>query len=54
VVTLLDKPGGRRTEVPVDYVGFTIENRFVIGYGLDLDGLYRNLPMVLAKRAGAR
>ena len=53
VVTLLDKPGNRRTDVPVDYAGFTIENRFVIGFGLDLDGLYRNLPMVLAKREDA-
>jgi hypoxanthine phosphoribosyltransferase len=53
VVTLLDKPEGRRTEVQVDYVGFTIPNRFVIGYGLDLDGLYRNLPAVLAKRDDA-
>ena len=52
VATLLDKPAGRRTDVPIDYVGFTIENRFVIGYGLDLDGLYRNLPLVCAKRAG--
>ena len=53
VVTLLDKPDGRRTEVPVDFVGFTIPNRFVLGYGLDLDGLYRNLPEVLAKREDA-
>ncbi|MHC4390221.1 MAG: hypoxanthine phosphoribosyltransferase [Planctomycetota bacterium] len=49
VVSLLDKPANRRAEVPVDYVGFTIENRFVLGYGLDLDGLYRNLPDILAK-----
>lgn len=50
VVTLLDKPENRRTEVAIDYVGFTIENRFVIGYGLDLDGKYRNLPYIAAMK----
>lgn len=45
---LLDKPSRRRAEVPVDYIGFTIPNRFVIGYGLDLDGLYRNLEHIYA------
>lgn len=48
VVALLDKPARRKLEVPVDYKGFTIEDRFVIGYGLDLDGRYRNLPYVAA------
>jgi hypoxanthine phosphoribosyltransferase len=43
---LLDKTGRRETEVTVDYVGFTIPNVFVVGYGLDYDGLYRNLPYV--------
>jgi hypoxanthine phosphoribosyltransferase len=43
---LLDKTGRRETEVTVDYVGFTIPNVFVVGYGLDYDGLYRNLPHV--------
>jgi hypoxanthine phosphoribosyltransferase len=33
-------------EVPVDYVGFTIEDRFVIGYGLDYAEIYRNLPYI--------
>ncbi len=46
VCTLLDKPSRRKTEVPVDYIGFTIEDRFVVGYGLDLDGKFRNLPYV--------
>lgn len=46
ICTLLDKPSRRRVEVPVDYVGFTIEDHFVVGYGLDLDGKYRNLPYV--------
>lgn len=46
IATLLDKPSRRRVEVPVDYVGFTIEDHFVVGYGLDMDGQYRNLPFV--------
>jgi hypoxanthine phosphoribosyltransferase len=45
---LLDKTGRREIEVAVDYVGFTIPNVFVVGYGLDYDGLYRNLPYVAA------
>jgi len=47
---LLDKPSGRRKQVDVHYTGFTIPGRFVIGYGLDLDGLYRNLPFIGAKK----
>jgi len=43
---LLDKTGRRETEVVIDYVGFTIPNVFVVGYGLDQNGLYRNLPHV--------
>jgi len=43
---LLDKTGRREIEVTIDYVGFTIPNVFVVGYGLDYDGLYRNLPYV--------
>jgi hypoxanthine phosphoribosyltransferase len=46
IVTLLDKPSRRRVEVPVDYVGFAIEDHFVVGYGLDLEGIHRNLPYV--------
>jgi hypoxanthine phosphoribosyltransferase len=45
---LLDKTSRRETDVTVDYVGFTIPNVFVVGYGLDYDGLYRNLPYVAA------
>ena len=45
-VCLLDKPARRQVEVQVDYVGFTIEDRFVVGYGLDLDERYRNLPYI--------
>jgi hypoxanthine phosphoribosyltransferase len=46
IVTLLDKAARRQVDVPVDYVGFTIEDRFVVGYGLDLDEAYRTLPFV--------
>jgi hypoxanthine phosphoribosyltransferase len=46
VATLLDKPDNREVEVELDYVGFTIPDEFVVGYGLDLGELYRNLPYV--------
>jgi hypoxanthine phosphoribosyltransferase len=46
VCALLDKPERRETHVPIDYLGFTIPNKFVFGYGLDLDEYYRNLPFV--------
>ncbi|MBL8063389.1 MAG: hypoxanthine phosphoribosyltransferase [Anaerolineales bacterium] len=46
VCTLLDKPERREAHVPIDYLGFTIPNKFVFGYGLDLDEYYRNLPFV--------
>lgn len=46
VCTLLDKTERREVHVPVRYVGFNIPNKFVFGYGLDLDELYRNLPFV--------
>jgi hypoxanthine phosphoribosyltransferase len=44
--TLMDKKCFRKTEIEPDYVGFEIDNKFVIGYGLDLDGYYRNLPYI--------
>lgn len=44
VCSLLDKPSRREVEVEGDYVGFTIPNEFVIGYGLDYDQKYRNYP----------
>src|SRR5215470_1574959 len=43
VVTLLSKPSRRLVETPVDYVGFTIEDLFVVGYGLDYNERFRNL-----------
>lgn len=46
VASLLDKPGNREVDVRVDYAGFTIPNEFVVGYGLDLGELYRNLPFI--------
>lgn len=46
IVTLLDKPEGRVVEIKADYVGFDVPNEFVVGYGLDYQQLYRNLPYV--------
>jgi hypoxanthine phosphoribosyltransferase len=46
VCTLLDKAERREVEVPLRYRGFTIPNKFVFGYGLDLDEYYRNLPFI--------
>ena len=43
---LLSKPSRREVDVPVEYIGFTIEDRFVVGYGLDYDERYRNLPHI--------
>jgi hypoxanthine phosphoribosyltransferase len=46
VCTLLNKPARRVLDIPIDYVGFEIPDRFVIGYGLDYGEIYRNLPFV--------
>ncbi|HOA79751.1 MAG TPA: hypoxanthine phosphoribosyltransferase [Defluviitaleaceae bacterium] len=46
ICTLLDKPEKRLTDVKVDYVGFTIEDKFVLGYGLDYMQKYRNIPYI--------
>jgi hypoxanthine phosphoribosyltransferase len=43
---LLNKPSRRQVQVDVDYVGFEIEDRFVVGYGLDFNELHRNLPYI--------
>ena len=45
-VSLLLKPQALKVECPLDYVGFEIANDFVVGYGLDYQGLYRNLPYI--------
>jgi hypoxanthine phosphoribosyltransferase len=46
VCTLLDKVERREADVPIHYRGFEIPNKFVFGYGLDLDEYYRNLPFI--------
>ncbi|MBQ4253687.1 MAG: hypoxanthine phosphoribosyltransferase, partial [Erysipelotrichaceae bacterium] len=46
IVTLLNKPSRRLEEVNIKYCGFEIENEFVIGYGLDFNQKYRNLPYI--------
>ncbi len=46
VCSLLDKPERRKAQVDIDYIGFTIPDEFVIGYGLDYAEVYRNLPYV--------
>lgn len=46
ICTLLDKPAGRKVDLTPDYACFTIPNEFVVGYGLDYDDRYRNLPFV--------
>lgn len=46
VCTLLDKPSRRQTPLAADYVGFTIDDHFVVGYGLDYNERYRQLPAV--------
>lgn len=49
VATLLSKPARRQVEVPLDFVGFEIDDAFVYGYGLDVDHRYRNLPFVTSQ-----
>lgn len=51
VCTLLEKPARAKTKVPIDYKGFVIEDRFVVGYGLDYGEKYRNLPFIGVMRA---
>ena len=46
ICTFLDKKERREVDVPIDYVGFEIPNKFVVGYGLDYDNKYRNLPYI--------
>lgn len=47
IASFLDKPEPRiKTELKIDYTGFVIENKFVVGYGLDAAGRYRNLPFI--------
>jgi hypoxanthine phosphoribosyltransferase len=46
ICALLDKPSRRKVQIPVDYIGFSIDDHFVIGYGLDYASRYRHLPYV--------
>ncbi len=46
ICSLLHKPARKEVEVPIDYLGFEIEDKFVVGYGLDFDERYRNLPFI--------
>lgn len=50
VCSLLDKPARRVVDVPIDYVGFSIPDEFVVGYGLDYDQRFRNLPYIATSR----
>ncbi len=52
ICTLLDKEARRQVPVTLDYVGFQIADKFVFGYGLDLDEVYRNLPFIGMAKAG--
>ncbi|PLS15153.1 hypoxanthine phosphoribosyltransferase [Bacillus sp. M6-12] len=46
IVTLLDKPTGRKADITADYAGFIVPDEFVVGYGLDFSEKYRNLPYI--------
>jgi hypoxanthine phosphoribosyltransferase len=46
ICTFLDKKERREVDIPIDYVGFEIPNEFVVGYGLDYDNKFRNLPYI--------
>lgn len=53
ICTLLDKAERREVHIPIDYVGFTIPDKFVFGYGLDLDEKFRELPFIGVVKPGA-
>jgi hypoxanthine phosphoribosyltransferase len=53
IASLLHKPARTVVEVPIDYLGFSIPDEFVIGYGLDFDGKYRNLPHIAVMSSDA-
>jgi hypoxanthine phosphoribosyltransferase len=51
VCALLNKKERRQIDVPIDYCGFDIPDKFVVGYGLDFNGLYRNIPYILVLKS---
>ncbi|MEM7030015.1 MAG: hypoxanthine phosphoribosyltransferase [Chloroflexota bacterium] len=53
ICTLLNKSARREVDIPVDYIGFDIEDKYVFGYGLDMDEKFRNLPFVGTVKPGA-
>lgn len=46
ICTLVNKPSRRKVEVPIDYNGFEVENKYIVGHGFDMDQDYRNLPYI--------
>ena len=46
IATLLDKPARRKVDLKADYIGYSVPDEFVVGYGLDYDEKYRNLPYI--------
>ena len=46
ICSLLDKPAGRRADIEADYIGFKVDDVFIVGYGLDFDQRYRQLPYI--------
>ncbi len=52
ICTLLDKPSGRKVDITGDYLGFIIEDRFIVGYGLDVDEKFRDLPDIVCIKEG--
>ena len=46
ICSILDKPSRRKVEIEGDYIGFTVEDKYIVGYGLDMDQHYRNLPYI--------
>jgi len=53
VCTLLNKKERRQINVSIDYCGFDIPDKFVVGYGLDFNGLYRNIPYILVLKSSS-
>ena len=46
IVTMLSKPARRKADIEADYTGFVVDDKFIVGYGLDIDQKYRNLPYI--------